>query len=128
MDSVKVQTVEDYIRTYPAEVKKVLTNLREIIKKAAPNAEEVISYNMPAFRLEGMLVWYAGYKHHVGFYPKPSAIEAFKEHLSAYKLSKGTVQFTLDKPLPVRLIMQMVKYRIKENVEKAELKLVMAKK
>ena len=92
------------------------------LKKAAPGAEELISYNMPAFKLHGVLVYYAGYKNHIGFYPTGSAITAFEKELSGYKTSKGTVQFPLETSLPLPLITRIVKFRVKENLEKAEMK------
>lgn len=94
--------------------------MRDAILKAAPDAEEVIGYKMPAYRLQGVLLYFAGYKGHIGFYPSGSAIEAFKQELSVYKGAKGSVQFPLDKPLPVSLITKMVKLRVKENLEKAK--------
>jgi len=111
----KFQTVDDYISTFPPATKKALKDIRSTIKKSAPGAEESISYNIPAFRLDGMLVWYAGYKEHIGLYPRPNAIQVFKKELTNYKLSKGTIQFPLDQPLPVRLITRIVKYRVAEN-------------
>lgn len=99
--------------------KAMAQQLRQIIANTAPTAQETISYNMPAFTLQGILIWYAGYKKHIGFYPKAAAIEVFKEELSAYKTSKGAVQFPLNSPLPVELITKMVLYRVKENTEKA---------
>jgi uncharacterized protein YdhG (YjbR/CyaY superfamily) len=105
-----------------------LQELRDTIKKSAPQAEEVISYNMPAFKLQGMLVWYAAYREHVGFYPRPSGIEAFKKELSVYKGAKGSVQFPIDKPLPLNLVSKIVKYRVKENSEEFKGKAVKAKK
>jgi len=111
----KFQTVDEYISTFPPATKKALKDIRSTIKKAAPGAEETISYNIPAFRLNGMLVWYAGYKEHIGLYPRPNVIQVFKKELTNYKLSKGTSQFPLDQPLPVRLITRIVKYRVAEN-------------
>src|SRR5882672_7609074 len=97
---IKFETVDEYISTFPASTKKILKDLRKTIKQAAPDAEELISYNMPAFKQEGVLVYYAGYKGHIGFYPVSSGIAAFKKELSGYELSKGTVRFPLDKPIP----------------------------
>jgi len=114
----KFSTVDEYISTFPPATQALLQQMRDTIHKAAPKAEETISYNMPGFRLGGMLVWFAGYKNHIGFYPKPSALKAFSKELSIYKSSKGAVQFPLDKPLPVGLITKMVKLRVKENAEK----------
>ena len=122
-DSKKYKTVDEYISDFPAATKSMLKDLRKIIKQAAPQAEEIISYNMPAYKLQGVLVYYAGYNAHIGFYPTGSGIASFQKKLSAYKTSKGTVQFPLDQPLPLDLISQMVKFRVKENLEKASIKL-----
>jgi uncharacterized protein YdhG (YjbR/CyaY superfamily) len=122
MDARKFKTVDEYLSTFPASIKSKLQGLRDTIKKAAPKAEEVISYNMPAFKQEGALVYYAGYKGHIGFYPVSSGIAAFKKELVGYEQSKGTVRFPLDKPIPVGLITKIVKFRVKENLEKASLK------
>ena len=111
----KFQTVDEYISTFPPKTKKALKEIRSGIQQAAPNAEEAISYNIPAFKLHGMLVWYAGYKEHIGLYPRVNVIQVFKKELTDYKLSKGTIQFPLDQPLPVDLITRIVKYRIAEN-------------
>jgi uncharacterized protein YdhG (YjbR/CyaY superfamily) len=107
---------------FPEETQKKLEQIRKAVKKLAPAAEEVISYGMPAFKLNGMLVFYAGYEKHIGFYPTPSGIEAFKKELSVYKNAKGSVQFPLDKPLPMTLINNMVKFRIAKNLEAAKAK------
>jgi uncharacterized protein YdhG (YjbR/CyaY superfamily) len=120
--SIKFQTVDEYIATFPAKTKGILQQLRATIKQVAPGAEEAISYNMPAFRLHGMLIWYAGYREHIGLYPKTTVIRAFQKDLAGYKLSKGTIQFPLDQPLPLDLITRIVKYRIKENKEAAKTK------
>ncbi|MBS1604478.1 MAG: DUF1801 domain-containing protein [Bacteroidetes bacterium] len=111
----KFQSVDQYISTFPPATRKALKDIRSAIKKAAPGAEEAISYNIPAFKLDGMLVWYAGYKEHIGLYPRPNVIQLFKKELTGYKLSKGTIQFPLDQPLPIDLITRIVKYRIAEN-------------
>ena len=118
----KFQTVDEYIATFPPKTKKFLKDMRTTIKQVAPQAEEAISYNMPAFKLDGMLVWYAGYKEHIGLYPKTKVIQVFKKELTDYKLSKGTIQFPLDQPLPLDLISRIVKYRIKENQEVSKAK------
>ena len=120
--STKFKTVDEYISAFPANKKKILRQVRQTIKQAAPQAEELISYNMPAYRYNGMLVYFAGYKNHIGFYPITSAIKAFKKELAAYEGAKGTVRFPLDKPLPLGLISKMVKFRVKENEAKALLK------
>jgi uncharacterized protein YdhG (YjbR/CyaY superfamily) len=107
--------VDTYIAAFPAEVQVLLQQLRSIIIKAAPKAQEGIGYQMPAYKLNGVLVYFAGYKNHIGFYPTGSAIDTFKTQLADYKTSKGTIQFPLDKPLPVGLITKIVKHRVKEN-------------
>lgn len=115
---VKSTNIDEYIATFPKETQKMLEQLRTLIHKIAPQANEVISYGMPAFKLKGMLLWFAAYSKHIGFYPKASGIEAFKKELSIYKRAKGSVQFPLDKSLPLGLITKMVKFRVKENLEK----------
>jgi len=117
MQAVKFTTVAEYFSAAPAHTKAKLREIRQTIKKMAPGAEEVISYNMPAFKLHGVLVWYAAYQHHIGFYPKASALVVFKKEISGYKSAKGSVQFPIDQPLPLGLIKKIVKYRIKENLE-----------
>ena len=112
------QNIDQYIATFPEPTKLLLRQVRENIMKAAPGAEEAISYQMPAFKLHGMLVYFAGYKNHIGFYPSGSGIVEFQEKLSEYKFSKGAIQFPLDKPLPVKLITEIVKFRVKQNEEK----------
>ena len=114
----KPANIDEYISGFPKETQKILEQLRAIIKKAAPNAEEVISYAIPAFKLNGMLVWFAAYSNHIGFYPRGSGIEAFKKELSIYKGAKGSVQFPPDKPLPSGLITRIVKFRVAENLQK----------
>jgi uncharacterized protein YdhG (YjbR/CyaY superfamily) len=118
----KPRDVDEYITRYPKEVQRLLKQLRATIRKAAPRAGEVISYGMPAFKLNGMLVWFAAHSKHIGFYPRVSGIEAFKKELSAYKGARGSVQFSLDKPLPSGLIARMVKFRVKENLQRAKTK------
>jgi uncharacterized protein YdhG (YjbR/CyaY superfamily) len=109
---------DDYLDRFPKEVQQRLQKLRMTVKKAAPQAKEKISYGIPAFTLNGMLVWFAAFKNHIGFYPRTSAIAAFKKELSAYKGAKGSVQFPFDKPLPLPLISRIVKFRVKENLSK----------
>lgn len=113
--TTKFKTVEEYMSTLAEGIRLRAEQLRETIRKTAPGAEEVISYNMPAFKWNGMLVWFAAYNHHLGFYPKPSAIRAFKTELAGYACSTGAVQFPLDRPLPMGLVVRMVKFRMKEN-------------
>jgi uncharacterized protein YdhG (YjbR/CyaY superfamily) len=122
METNKPQTIDEYIATFPKDIQEILETLRATIKKAAPDAEETISYQIPTFKLKRNLVHFAAYKHHIGFYPTSSGIEKFKQELSAYKGAKGSVQFPLDQPVPLELISKIVKYRVKENLEKAETK------
>ncbi len=114
--------VDSYIAIFPQEVQLKLQQLRKSIMEAAPQAEEVISYKMPAYKYKGMLVYFAGYKKHIGFYPTASGIANFIDEFATYKTSKGAVQFPVDKPLPIALIKRIVKYRIKENTDKATAK------
>jgi uncharacterized protein YdhG (YjbR/CyaY superfamily) len=111
-------TIDVYIRTFPKTVQVKLQQLRRIVAKAAPGAEERISYRMPAFFLNGVLVYFAAFTRHIGLYPTSSGIEAFKNELTGYKSSKGAVQFPLDEPLPADLIRRMVRFRVKENTRK----------
>lgn len=111
--------IDEYILGFPADVQEKLRSLRQTIKEVAPEATEKISYKMPTFYLHGNLVYFAAYKNHIGFYPTSTGIEAFKEELTPYKHAKGSVQFPLDKPLPLDLVKRMVTYRIEENLEKA---------
>lgn len=115
MNTLPPSTVDEYIAGFPPETIEILQRLRETIKTAAPQATEVISYGMPGYKLNGMLVWFSGHKNHIGFYPKASGIAAFKARLSAYKCSKGAVQFPINKALPVELITEIVKFRALEN-------------
>lgn len=110
--------IDQYIASQKPEVQTLLEQMRQTIKKAAPEAEEVISYNMPAFKYHGMLVYFAAYKNHIGFYATPTGHSEFKEELSVYKQGKGSVQFPLTHPLPLDLISRMVQFRVKENLKK----------
>jgi len=112
--------VNSYIALFPEHTRVLLETLRTAIKKAAPNAEETISYQMPAYKQDGMLVYFAGYKSHIGFYPGAAGISEFKKEVSAYKNAKGSVQFPLDEPLPLTLVSKIVKFRVKQNTEKAK--------
>src|SRR5262249_42052646 len=105
------KNIDEYIAGFPPEVQEKLEKIRATIRKAAPKAEEAISYMMPTFKLHGNLVHFAAFKNHIGFYPAPRGIEAFREELSAYEGSKGTVRFSLDKPIPYALISKIVKFR-----------------
>jgi uncharacterized protein YdhG (YjbR/CyaY superfamily) len=111
------KTVDEYIQTLPEDIQVVLEKIRQTIKKTAPEAIEGISYQMPAFKLNGKpLVYFAAFKSHIGFYPVPSGIESFKKELADYKYSKGSVQFPLDKPIPYDLVEKIVAFRVKENL------------
>ncbi len=107
--------VDEYIKSFPENIQEKLKEIRNLVKKIAPNTTETISYGMPTFKLNGKnLVHFAGYKSHIGFYPTPSALTNFEKELSNYKTSKGTAQFKLDEDLPAKLIEKMVQFRIKE--------------
>jgi uncharacterized protein YdhG (YjbR/CyaY superfamily) len=112
----KFRTIDDYISTFPKNIQIILEELRQVIREAAPEAEETISYQMPAFRQNGVLVWFAAFKNHIGFFPKVSAIEVFKDKLSSYKTSKGTIQFPIDARIPFELVKEIVRFRVKENL------------
>lgn len=119
----KPKDINEYIAGFPEETQKILNQVRATIKKVAPRAEEKISYAIAAFTLNKMdLIYFAGYKNHIGLYPVPRGTEEFKKELSVFKGGKSTVQFPLDKPIPLRLITKIVKYRIKKNAEQAKAK------
>jgi len=118
----QVQNIDEYIAGFSKQVQEILEKLRATIRKAAPGAEETINYAIPTFTLNGNLVHFAAFKNHIGFYPAPSGIEAFKKELSAYEGAKGSVQFPIDKPLPLSLVTKIVKFRVKENLERAKAK------
>jgi uncharacterized protein YdhG (YjbR/CyaY superfamily) len=118
MKAIPAANIDEYIASFPKEVQPLLQQLRKTITAAAPKAAEVISYGMPAYRYKGMLVYFAGYEKHIGFYATPTGHEAFKKELSIYKTGKGSVQFPLDKALPVSLIKKIVQFRVKQNEEK----------
>src|SRR5437899_8523818 len=118
MQTIKATNVDHYIAGFPEETQKHLNRLRSIIRKAAPAAEESISYGMPAYKLQGTLVYFGGFKNHVGFYPTASGIKNFQEEIAAYKNSKGAVQFPLNEPLPVKLVEKIVTFRVNENAAK----------
>jgi uncharacterized protein YdhG (YjbR/CyaY superfamily) len=115
-------SIDEYIAMFPEEVRKILEELRATIKASAPDAEERISYQMPTFFLKGNLVHFAAYKRHIGFYPTPGGIQAFIKELSVYEGAKGSVKFPIDKPLPLKLISRIVKFRVAENLKNAEIK------
>jgi uncharacterized protein YdhG (YjbR/CyaY superfamily) len=114
----KPENIDAYMASFPADIQVLLQQMRSAVKAAAPQAEEIISYGIPAFRLKGMLVWFAAHTNHIGFYPRGAGIEEFAVQLKGYKVSKGTIQFPLDKPLPVDLIKKIVQFRVEENLRK----------
>ena len=118
----QLKTIDEYIAAFPKEVQDVLEKIRSGIRESAPKAEEVISYGIPVFRLNGSRgsVYFAGWKNHIGFYPTPSGIEAFKKELAPFKQEKGSVQFPLDKPIPYDLVKKIVRYKVTENLEKGK--------
>ena len=114
--------IDEYIAGFPNDVRKILERIRTTIRKAAPDAEETIKYQLPTFTLKGNLIHFGAFKKHIGFYPAPRGIEEFKSELSAYEGEKATVRFPLDKPIPYDLISRIVKFRKKVNLEKAAAK------
>ena len=122
MRMTQAKNIDEYIAEFPNDTQKLLKALRDTIRKAAPKAEETIKYAIPTFTFNGNLVHFAGYKNHIGFYPAPMGIEAFKEETAPYEAGKGTLQFSLEEPLPLSLVRKIVKYRVKVNSEKAKTK------
>ncbi len=118
MAKTAFKDIDEYILSFPDDVGAKLTQVRQTIQEAAPEAKEKIGYGIPTFTFHGNLVHFAGYEHHIGFYPTPGAIKAFEKELSSYKQAKGSVQFPLDLPLPLELIAKIVKYRVEENSKK----------
>ncbi len=110
--------IDEYIGKFPKETRDMLEQIRSAVKKAAPGAEEVISYKMPAFKLNGILVWFAAFKDHIGFFPTADSIKEFQKELIKYETSKGTIRFPLDKKIPLSLISRIIKFRVKENLNK----------
>jgi len=122
MESNKAKTIDEYIAQCPKEIQRKLKDMRATIKSAAPTATERISYRMPTFYLEGNLVHFAALKNHIGFYPTPSGVDAFIKETSKYASTKGAIQFPLDEPLPLKLVGKIVKFRVRENLKRAEIK------
>ena len=122
MDNNKIRfnSIDEYIATFPNEVQIKLHELRGVIKAAAPDAEEKISYQMPTFFQNGNLIHFAAYKNHIGIYPTPNGIEAFSNELSKYEGGKGSKRFPIDEPLPLDLISRIVKFRVAENLKRAQ--------
>lgn len=116
----KFNDIDEYHSSFSADIQKVLEQLRQSIKQAAPLATETISYGMPAFKQNKVLVYYAVHKEHIGFYPTPNPIVHFKDELAKYNTSKGAIQFSIDKPLPLTLIKKIVKFRVAEDIKKAK--------
>jgi len=117
---IKFTNIDDYIASYPRETRIILDRLRETIRKAAPEAKETINYGIPTFTLKGNLVHFAAFKNHIGFYPAPSGIEAFKNELSDYEGAKGSVKFPISESLPFSLVSRIVEFRVKESLEKSK--------
>jgi uncharacterized protein YdhG (YjbR/CyaY superfamily) len=120
MQKGRFSTVDEYISLHPAPIRVGLALIRKTIKTAAPGAEEMISYQMPAYKLNGVLVFFSATKNHYGFYPTSRPIIAFREKLKSFETSKGVIRLPLDKPIPVKLITEIVKWQVKENLLKAE--------
>ena len=122
MESNKATSIDEYIAGCPEDVQKKLKDMRATIKAAAPEATEKISYQIPTFYLKGNLVHFAALKNHIGFYPTPSGVQAFIKETTKYASTKGAIQFPLDEPLPLKLVSKIVKFRVKENLQRAKLK------
>src|ERR1700690_4155020 len=122
MEPNKVNSIDEYIANCPDDVRKKLKDLRATIKASAPDATEKISYQITTFYLKGNLVHFAAFKNHIGFYPTPSGVQAFLKETSMYASTKGTLQFPIDKPLPLKLVSKIVKFRVAENLKRAEKK------
>ena len=112
----KPQTIEEYIKTAPAETRNKLRQMHACIRSAAPGATESLKWSMPAYSYGKILVTFAVFKHHIGFYPMPSAVKAFAKNLTKYKTAKGSIQFPLNKPLPLALIRKITKFRVQESL------------
>jgi uncharacterized protein YdhG (YjbR/CyaY superfamily) len=122
-NKITYETIDEYILQFPQEIQEILKTIRKVVRESAPEAQEKISYQMPTFALLGNLVHFAAFKNHIGLYPTPSGIEAFKDELSKYKGAKGSIRFPLDEPIPYELIGRIVKLRVAENIKKSEDKL-----
>ena len=118
MKRKQFSTIDQYIASFPEEIQEILENIRKTIKSTAPNSTEIISYQMPTFRLNGILVHFAAHKNHIGFYPTPSAIIEFSKELNNYEFSKGSIKFPINEPIPLNLIKRIVEFRVKENTIK----------
>ena len=118
MQKIQAKNIDEYISAFQKEIQQKLREIRTTIRKAAPDAEEAISYGIPTFKLKGNLVHFAAFKNHIGFYPTPRGITTFKKELARYESGKGSIQFPLDEPLPLPLITRIVKARVKDNLGK----------
>ena len=128
METKKFKTADEYLSSLPRDKRDAVQQLRTLIKESAPGAEEVISYNMPAYKFHGLLVYMMAHAEHIGFYPFSSSIRVFKNKLTSYKTSKGTIQFPLGKNIPAKLVKDIVKFRVKENLEKERMRKLKKKK
>ena len=117
INSKEIKSIDDYINQFSDEIKLKLESIRTAIKQAAPKSTEVISYGMPAFKQNKVLVYFAVGKNHIGFYPTPNPIKVFTKELEGYKTSKGAIQFPIDKKIPLPLISKITKFRVKEGLE-----------
>jgi uncharacterized protein YdhG (YjbR/CyaY superfamily) len=122
MKSTRAKNIDEYIAGFPKDIQKILKEIRATIRKAVPDAEETIKYDMPSFERNGILVSFAAFKNHIGFYPAPREVEAFKKELAAYEGAKSTLKIPLDSPPPLNLISKIVKFRAKQLLEKAKSK------
>ncbi len=122
MDQTAPKTIDDYIAGFPPEVQGILENIRRTVRKAAPEAKETIKYDMPAFTLNGNLVYFAAFQKHIGFYSVPTGVKEFEKDLAPYQQGSGSVQFQLDEPIPYGLISKIVKYRARENLARSKAK------
>ena len=118
MDKKQYKSIDEYISGFPENIQNILQNLRRVIHQAAPDAQETISYGMPAFRLDGILVYFAAFKDHIGFFPTASGVRVFAKELAPYDVSKGTIRFPIDKPIPDKLVAKIVKFRVQENLNR----------
>lgn len=119
---IKFQNTDEYIAAFPPKTQRLLNQLRKTVKEVAPEAEELISYNMPAFKQAGILAYYAAYKNHIGFYPTAAPIEAFKDELTHYKTSRGAIQFPIEGGIPIELVKRIVRFKLDANLKKAKTK------
>jgi uncharacterized protein YdhG (YjbR/CyaY superfamily) len=119
MKATAPENIDDYIDGFPPKVQKILQKIRKTIQKAAPDAEEAISYQIPTFKLNGNLIHFAAYEHHIGLYPGPRGVKEFEKEMALYEGGKGTVRFPLDEPIPYDLITRITKYRVQKNVAAA---------